>query len=262
MPPLYGLLVALGMACGVGVGWFLAPRTLVSRKAFSDVAFVALIAGLVGARLLFVLVEWETFRQLCSSGRDCWAAFKIWHGGLVYYGGLLAGLGGGLAWARLKGLPLADTVALLAVGQPLGHAVGRIGCLVRGCCYGQVHPGLPWAIDGRHPTQVYEIIGEVVLFALVLKVFLREQGRATPRRWRPLGVYLAGYAILRFAVEIFRGDAQRGFLIRLDTPNFAAAFGLPPELPVFLSVSQGLSLVILTAVVVAALRAHWQGNRI
>ncbi|MFH1529323.1 MAG: prolipoprotein diacylglyceryl transferase family protein [Pseudomonadota bacterium] len=251
MPPLYGVLVALGMACGVGVGWILAPRTGLSRKAFSDVAFAALVAGLLGARLLFVLVEWETFRDLCASGQDCWAAVKVWKGGLVYYGGLLSGLAGGLAWARFAGLPLADAAALFAVGQPLGHAVGRAGCLVRGCCYGQVHAGLPWALEDRHPTAIYEIIGEGLLFALTLGVFLRETRRDRPRLWRPLGVYLGSYAALRFLVECFRGDPQRGFLVGLDTPGLAGALGLPPDAPLLLSVSQGLSLLVLAGVVLA-----------
>lgn len=251
MPPIYGLLVALGMACGVAVGWVLAPRTRISRKAYADVAFVALVTGLIGARALFVLVEWEMFRDLCTSGRDCWAAVKIWKGGLVYYGGLLTGLAGGLAWARFAGLPLADAAALFAVGQPLGHAVGRIGCLLRGCCYGRAHAGLPWAMDGRHPTAAYEIIGEALLFGAALWVFLRESRRDRPRLARSLGVYLGGYAALRFAVELFRGDPQRGFLIRLETPRLAAALGLSPDGPVLLSVSQGLSLAVLGGVVLA-----------
>ena len=251
MPPIYGLLVALGMACGVTTGWLLAPRTRISRKAYADVAFAALVTGLVGARLLFVLVEWETFRYLCVTGQDCWAAVKVWKGGLVYYGGLLSGLAGGLAWARVVGLPLADAAALFAVGQPLGHAVGRVGCLLRGCCYGQVHAELPWALDGRHPTAIYEIIGETLLFALTLWVFFRETRRDKPRLLRPLGVYLGCYAALRFLVEIFRGDPLRGFLVRLDTPALAGALGLPRDAPVLLSVSQGLSLAVLVGVVIA-----------
>lgn len=253
MPPIYGLLVALGMACGVAVGWILAPRTGLSRKAYADVAFAALVAGLIGARALFVLVEWDTFKELCTTGQDCWAAVKIWKGGLVYYGGLLSGLAGGLAWARVAGLPLADAAALFAVGQPLGHAVGRIGCLLRGCCYGRSHAGLPWAMDGRHPTAAYEIIGEALLFGVTLCVFLRETRRSRPRLIRSLGVYLGGYAALRFAVELFRGDPQRGFLIRLDTPSLSAALGLSQEGPVLLSVSQGLSLAVLGGVVLAVI---------
>jgi phosphatidylglycerol:prolipoprotein diacylglycerol transferase len=253
VPPLYGVLVALGMGCGVTVGWLLAPRTGISRKAYGDVAFVALLTGLVGARILFVVVEWETFRELCTTGQDCWAAFKVWKGGLVYYGGLLSGLAGGLVWARFAGLPLADAAALFAIGQPLGHAIGRIGCLVRGCCYGQLHVDLPWALDGRHPTPVYEIIGETLIFALTLGFFLRETRRPRPRLFRVLGLYLASYATLRFVVELFRGDALRGFVVRLDTPGLASALGLPPEVPVLLSVSQALSLAILAGVALAAL---------
>jgi len=253
VPPIYGLLVALGMACGVAAGWLLAPRTRISRKAYADVAFAALVSGFVGARILFVLVEWETFRDLCMSGQDCWAAAKVWKGGLVYYGGLLSGLAGGLAWARVAGLPLADAAALFAVGQPLGHAVGRVGCLLRGCCFGQVHPGLPWALDGRHPTAIYEILGEMVLFAVTLWVFLRETRGDRMRLFRPLAIYFGGYAALRFLVEIFRGDPQRGFLVRLDPPGFAGMLGLPPDAPVLLSVSQGLSLLVLAGVVLAVI---------
>ncbi|MBM4370617.1 MAG: hypothetical protein FJ098_03140, partial [Deltaproteobacteria bacterium] len=78
--------------------------------------------------------------------------------------------------------------------------------------------------------------------------------RTSPiRPLRALGAYLTGYALLRFVVEIFRGDAGRGFLARVELPALAETLGLPPDTPLFLSVSQGVSLLVLAGVAVAVL---------
>jgi len=118
---------------------------------------------------------------------------------------------------------------------------------------------------------VYEIVGETILFVMVLALFLRDTRRggrdsATHHHSvtsNPAAVYLIGYALLRFVVEVFRGDPERGFLWKAHTPGLSHLLGLPTDTPVFLSVSQGISLAVLLLTVSLILwarhRTAWRG---
>ena len=196
----YGLMLAVG---------FLTASALASRRAaaagldpnrIQTLSLVVLVAGLIGARSVYVILNWELFRS------DPLEILRLDHGGLVFYGGLAAGLLAGLSYIRKAALPLLRTVDLMIPPLVIAHAIGRLGCFFNGCCYGKP-TSLPWAFvflpDGlpRHPTQLYES-GALLLIFFVLKN--RERGRAAP------GVLLLTYGFLygawRFCVEFLRGD--------------------------------------------------------
>jgi len=134
----------------------------------------------------------------------------------VFYGGAIIGALGFALMARVHRLPLAAALDALLPALPIGHALGRIGCYLGGCCYGAAWSG-PWAITylsplapaahpslPRHPWPLYEAL---VLIALAI-VFERK-----PREWRPgraSAWYVLVYAIARFALEPLRGDVIRG----------------------------------------------------
>ncbi len=185
------------------------PLIGLSRARLADVFLIAVVLGVVGARLRYVYERWDRF--LADAGGDVHralvAAADLDRGGAVWYGGvLLATLGivGYLRWRRVPLLPVADLVlpALLA-----GLAVGRIGCLLNGCCYG-APTGLPWGIacvhyPGQlvHPTQIYESI----VCALLAGVLYWAWGRRRRDGWIAFwGV--AGYGVWRFCNEALRGD--------------------------------------------------------
>ena len=117
-----------------------------------------------------------------------------------------------------------------AVVLPLGHAIGRLGCLAAGCCYGR-HTDLPWgvAMDGdpsRHPTQLYEAILNGLIAFAVARVGL---ARTRDGRWLPgsaLLLYIALYAVARFVVEIFRGDDRGAYMLGLSPSQFVAVAAL------------------------------------
>jgi phosphatidylglycerol:prolipoprotein diacylglycerol transferase len=298
--PSYGLLVAIGFAAGVAYAVRRARREGLDGGAVADIAFWVLVTGLAGSRAVFVALNAGRFAALCAgtgSGGgagtnaaarglgqvlgDCTAALRVWEGGLVFYGGAVAAAAAAIGLARRKGVPFAPLADLLAPALALGHAIGRLGCLDAGCCYGKAcaGPGFPCAAfppasvahadlsrhgllgaadaatPPLHLTQLYEAAGELALFALLLA--------RRPRR-RFAGelalVYAAGYAALRFGVEIFRGDRARGFVAELATPGLAAALGLPPAEPVFLSTAQALSVAVATAAAVVWWRRRAQGG--
>ena len=104
-----------------------------------------------------------------------------------------------------------------------------------------------WATTpALHPTQLYEAIGEVLIFAALLVM----RPRAHRRPGTLLVMYLGLYALLRFVVEMFRGDVVRGLVLSLQTPRLAGLLHLPPREPIFLSVGQLGSLAVLTLCVV------------
>jgi phosphatidylglycerol:prolipoprotein diacylglycerol transferase len=149
------------------------------------------------------------------AGKPWWEIFMITHGGLVYYGGLVGAALACVIYVRQKRLPLWKTADSLAPSIALGHALGRIGCLFTGCCYGRACT-LPWAIrfpPGHdthpidapatpvHPTQIYESLLNFALYAGLAWLFRRKKFDG-----QVFATYLVCYAVIRSFVEYFRGD--------------------------------------------------------
>jgi phosphatidylglycerol---prolipoprotein diacylglyceryl transferase len=151
----------------------------------------------------------------------------------VFYGGFLAALIAAVWFARRNGLALWPTLDVLAPATAIGQAVGRLGCLAAGCCFGK-HTDCAWAVTFRdpvaqrtvgtpldvplHPTQIYESLATLALFFLLLWLAPRKRFRG-----QVAATYLLGYALLRFVIEFFRGD-DRGTVLRgaLSTSQFVA----------------------------------------
>jgi len=198
----YGLAVALGLTLGLTVSARQARRAGLPRARFLDLAFAVVAFGVISARALYVLLNWHGFRVACTGpdwprpfGQvlyDCTYAFRFWEGGLVFYGGVVGAAGVLVYFSRKHGWPLATLVDLFAPGLPLGHALGRLGCLAAGCCFGRPSHA-PWAMafppgsvafrelapgglideaTGRtvplHPTQLYESLAELAIFGLLM----------------------------------------------------------------------------------------------
>ncbi len=207
------------MAVGFFICWKLAEK-LSGRRDLSDLLMYLMIGGVAGSRIAYVIEHWQT--QFARAPLDI---FKVWQGGLMFYGGFILALIVFFVWCRVKKeSPLAMS-DLICVVLPLGHACGRIGCFFYGCCYGRLSEsalavsfprGSPaWGEQLEHglidstalrslpvlPTQLFEAAALLVLFALVLAIYLRT------RRYTA-GIYLVGYAFIRFGLEYLRGDPR------------------------------------------------------
>ena len=220
----YGLMVALGFLAAITVAVRRSRAVGIDPARIQNVGLAALLAGILGARLTYVLLNWELFRS------NPIEILRLDHGGLVFYGGLAAGVIAGTAALRAKGMPVLRGVDLLIPPLVLAHAVGRIGCFLNGCCYGKPS-SVPWAVafpfDGvpRHPTQLYE-----AAFLILLFVWLGRQVSSVKCQEGPgrvLLLYGVAYGIWRFLIEFLRGD------------NPAVAFGLT----VFQLASIGIVLI-------------------
>ena len=196
----YGLLIAVGFLVASALAAKRAAATGLDPERIQGVAITALIAGLAGGRIAYVLLRWDLFRN------NPLEILRLDHGGLVFFGGLAGGLLGGVWALRRAGLPVAKTVDLLIPPLTLAHALGRIGCFLNGCCYGKP-TALPWGVRfpgeefSRHPTQILEALALVAIF-----FFLKRLERRGPPPGTVLLAYGLSYGLWRFCIEFLRAD--------------------------------------------------------
>lgn len=226
----YGFLIAVGFFFGILLAMRTARRQGENPDRIMDLSFYILVAAIVGSRLFYVATTWDSFAE------NPLDIFKIWQGGLVFYGGFLGAVGAAVVYIKLNRLPIWKTADIMAPALALGQTFGRMGCFMAGCCYGR-HSDLPWAVTFTsqnclapvntplHPTQLYSAFSNLAIF-IILFAFSRRS--TVPGRvfW----TYVLLYGLTRSMIEALRGDF-RG----------AEVFGL-------LSISQTLGL---TGVVVA-----------
>lgn len=223
----YGLLVAGGFLMGILLASKLARREGLEPERIIDLSFYILAASLLGARLLYVVIEYRYFLAHPLE------AFKIWKGGLVFYGGMMGAMVAGVVYIRKHGLPLWKVGDVVAPSLAIGQAIGRWGCYFAGCCYG-VKTDVPWAItftDPKslaplniplHPTQIYLSLNALLIFAVLLWLLRRKTFDG-----QVLWTYGILYSIGRFIIEYFRGD-DRGFAVDdlFSTSQFIGLFFL------------------------------------
>lgn len=177
----------------------------IDRKITFDITLISMIAGFLGARLTHVFYEeWPFYQQFPIE------IFKFWNGGFVFYGGFIPAFIVILIFLKLKKQNIYFWTDFFTPYIGLSYALGRLGCFFEGCCYG-THCDLPWAIAGRHPTQLYMTLAEVLLLASL--VFWRKKKSDHLKPGLLFLTWLCGHAINRFIIEFFRED-DRGALIR------------------------------------------------
>lgn len=199
----YGLMVALAFWVSV---FLLSRRGYVlglGRDFFWNLSFWALSGGILGGRLMYVLLNLDFFLH------DPLEIFKLWHGGLVWYGGFIAGLLSAVLYLKRNKAPILKTLDLAAPFIALAQAIGRIGCFFNGCCYGKA---VSWGIyfpeydDRLVPVQLISSFDLLVIF-IILR-FLEER----PHRPGSVVVYYLLFSSLeRFLVEFLRNDSARNF---------------------------------------------------
>jgi prolipoprotein diacylglyceryl transferase len=205
----YGLMIALGVFAAVWLSQKRCPARNIDPMAIQNLALRAVPAGLVGSRLYHVITDWRSFQGRWLDG------FKIWQGGLGIPGGLIAGIGVGVLYARRMHLNTSDLVDVVAPALPLAQAIGRMGNWFNQELFGRP-TSLPWAvrIDVEHrperylaqstyqPTFLYEMLWNL---ALVVFLLWLDRKRVIPRG-RLLAVYVIGYGVGRLWVELLRID--------------------------------------------------------
>lgn len=203
----YGVMIVIGFALAVWWSMRVAPRYHIDPEQILDFVLLTALAGVIGARVVYVALDWHNFAQ------EPWRVLYFWEGGLSFHGAVI---GGGLAvafLARRKGIPFLQLADVLAPGVALAYSVGRIGCFLGGCCYG-VPTDLPWACSFQdpfrphvhtppsHPTQIYASLSNLLIFALLARM-QKPPHPAGKVFW----AYIALYGVYRFIVEFWRVGA-------------------------------------------------------
>jgi phosphatidylglycerol---prolipoprotein diacylglyceryl transferase len=222
----YGVLLAIAFIVGLWVVGRQARRSGMDAGQTMDLAVYSLIGGLIGARLLLLVVDWDTYSK---NPREL---FSLLQSGGVFYGGLIGGLLVAWWYIRRHAIPGWRAADVLAPGVVMGQAIGRLGCLAAGCCFGKP-TDVPWAVTFRdmwaarqaqtpvdvplHPSQVYESIAAALIFVVLVWMAPRKRFHGQIAL-----AYIVLYSAARFGLEYFRGDVSRGFVGPLSTSQVIA----------------------------------------
>lgn len=221
----WGLMVGIGFLVGLWLTLGEARRHRLPTDPILTLAIGIFISAMVGSRLMYVILFWPQFQG------DWLSVFKIWQGGMVYYGGFLAAAAFAVIYIKIKKLSFWDLADVMAVGLPAGLAIGRIGCSLI-----NDHPGaltnFPWGIQWpngliRHPVAEYLVFAWTILF-LIIWCFRSK----VAKRGDLFVIFISGYSVIRFFLDFTRAND----LVESD-PRF---FGL--------TISQIISLILMGGV--------------
>ena len=210
----YGLLISLGMVLCVVLGMLHSKKNKFSSDLVFDVILVSLPCAIVGARLYYVLSEWEMY-----SG-DLIKIFDTRSGGLAVYGGILGAFIGTLIMCKIRKIPFSAVVDFCVVYIPLGQAIGRWGNFFNQECFGTTTT-LPWGMKSSevesylrlyfpdldstmavHPTFFYEFLATITIFFILL--YVRKYSK---HAFESMAVYMILYGVARFFIEGLRTDS-------------------------------------------------------
>lgn len=212
----YGFMMAVGFLAALTWIRFQSRRMGLSPHKMTDLAFYVVVVALVGSRIAFIVENW---RHYSIHPLDM---FKVWQGGLVFQGGVIAALIVAPFLVKKLQLPFWKAADAFAPGLALGHALGRVGCFFAGCCHGKQCDPQAWygvtfpegvgslAPTGvaLYPTQLIESVAEIIVF-----LFLAYKSQKKGFDGQILLLYLIIYSLIRIGIEFLRGDLARGFLI-------------------------------------------------
>ncbi len=220
----YGAFMALGFLVAWKVIDILCHRAGRNSEGISNLLLAMMVSGIVGARAAYVIEHWRA-----EFANNLVSIIRVDQGGLMFYGGLILAMAVFFGWCLVKREKVLQLSDMLSVVVPLAHAFGRVGCFFYGCCYGRRCDGAAGVVFPRGspawyeqvnrgmlshdaaaalpvlPTQLYEAAAVFCLFLAMY--FLHKRFHAT-RAGLVTGAYLAGYACLRFGLEVLRGDPR------------------------------------------------------
>ena len=230
----YGFMLMVAFLVAIAVARWRARKEGIDPTRITDIGIYLVCAGIVGARIFFIIQFFEDYKN------NLFSVFKIYEGGLVYYGGLFAGALTLFLYVRKHRLPVLKLFDIITPSIALGLGFGRIGCFLNGCCFGKLATHIPWAvqfprtidktgmIDGSpaflhqyelglvhlsdthtlpiHPTQLYSFLSDVVLFFLLNAFF-----KYRKKDGEVLILFGIVYPIIRYSMELLRNDTPLFF---------------------------------------------------
>jgi phosphatidylglycerol:prolipoprotein diacylglycerol transferase len=239
----FGLMVVVAFYAALATAVWRSRREKLDPGVIYDLSVWMLVGGMVGARLFYVVEYWGERVHTVAD------AFRIWEGGIVFYGGAVGGFAALFLYRAFRPFPLLPTLDALAPSVALGAGIGRLGCFLNGCCYGDVCgiPGLavrfpagspPWLAEKArgligpdatlslplHPTQLYSALDGLILFALLSAYYPLRR-----RDGEVIALLAVTYPVTRYLIERLRDD-ESALLSGMTVSQFISvvllAFGL------------------------------------
>jgi phosphatidylglycerol:prolipoprotein diacylglycerol transferase len=241
----YGFLLAVAFISGLYVSARAGEREHLDKAKIYDLGLYIAVSSLLGAKLLLFVTDFDYYSQ---NPREIFSLATLRSGG-VYYGGFILAAIVAISFTKYQRLPVWKITDIFSPGIALGQSIGRLGCFAAGCCYGKPtqlplgvvfkNPysnqtvGVPLMVP-LHPTQLYEAAANAVIFIILWQKLKQKKFDG-----QVFILYLTLYSMVRFTIEFFRGDPDRGFLFSglLSTSQFIS-----------------LILIILAAVLFFAMR--------
>lgn len=207
----YGILIALAFLIGFIITEKLIQKNNLSLSYFNELIFLILVFSIVFARLYFVFLSWDYFKDHLNE------IPKIWHGGQSIHGVIIGAIFAAFIYSKARKISFYQYMDVIAVVAPLGQAIGRWGNFFNNEAFGQ--PVTNWLIrlyipfeyrpqqflnnDYFHPTFLYESFFDFVLFVFLYKKYPVWKANNGKTFW----VYLLSYSIVRFFLEFIRTDS-------------------------------------------------------
>lgn len=218
----YGLMIAIGVLVAYSVGEYRAKKRGLDPDSLFWLTISCLIGGILGAKLLFILVE---IKSIIANPK---ILLDVTHG-FVVYGGIIGGIGVGYLFCKIKKLPFLKYFDLVMPSIAIAQGFGRVGCMFAGCCYGRetdswfhvIYQTSDFAPNGVAliPTQLIMAIlnfAHFFMLAYLAKKVVKHDGQVA-------GFYLVFYSIGRFFLEYLRND-PRGEVKMFSTSQFISLF--------------------------------------
>ena len=229
----YGLFVAIGFAVGLIVTVKIGNAQGIKPQQAMDMGFIMILSAIIGSRLGYALINLSYYRD------HPFDIFKVWQGGLVFSGGLVAVMLVMSWYIKRHHLSFWKMGDLWAPAVAIGQSFGRIGCFMAGCCYGKP-TDLQWGVVFTHPqslarplniplhpTQLYSSLSGLIIFIVLMVLYTKKRFQGQVFLW-----FLILHSTSRLLIERFRGD-DRGLIPGSD-----------------MSITQLITLLILIASVI------------
>lgn len=217
--PTYGILGFVGIVVAICFGVFYFSKFYDVKK--EDIFYAAMFAIIgigIGAKLLYIItilpdlirnfnvLDWKTLIP------------RLLQGGFVFYGGLIGGVIGLYVYSKSFKISFKKLCMILIPVVPIFHSIGRIGCLLAGCCHGREYHGFgsitfyntqlaPVGVP-LFPIQIVESICNLIIFIIILITYKKFKGT-----YKTIAIYAVLYSVVRFALEFYRGDTVRGIIV-------------------------------------------------
>ena len=218
----YGLMIAIGILCCVAMASYRAKKNGLDQEAIVDIGIYGVIGGFLGAKILYVIVEFKTFIKDPKT--------VLGSEGFVVYGGIIAGFLTAIVYCRIKKLYFLEYFDLAVASISMAQGFGRIGCFLAGCCYGRetnawygiTFHNSPFAPNevALIPTQLISSVADFAHFFILIFLAKRVKHKGVVT-----AMYLIFYSVGRFLIEMLRND-PRGTISVMSTSQFISIFTL------------------------------------